>query len=350
MPTPKPAQAIHNKHTGIAPPPQMLRKALYLLTGFLFAAMLCEALLQLLPVATGYRFQAVNATNPILRGEPGYLSTYSFGWNFRLQQQHKLNNYGYISTEDYHPAAHPVLIIGDSFIQAAALNEQNHLAAHLNKALGTPVYPLYESGADLADYLALFNWGITEFQPKAVLLLISEKDVLEAKTPEAGSYHFQCTADGCTHQRIDKPTPGLVNRLLNSSKLFRYLFDNLKIIPNLRKTTEKPPTATANAEQNKFDQMLVDYFLAEVDKTIGKQKIVFLIKPEYTNPGKPESHLFKATAQAQGFKVIDLQDVFSASHNQGTRLDFMPLDAHWNETAHHLTAQAVLPELSKILK
>jgi hypothetical protein len=327
----------------------MLLKSFYVLLGFIVAAFLCEAGLQLFPVATGYRFQAVNAQEPVLRGEPGYSSTYSFGWNFRLNQQHRLNNYGYISTLDYRPASQPVLVIGDSFVQAAALNEQSHFAARLSKALGISVYPLYESGADLADYLAIFDWGIKEFQPKAVLILISEKDVLEAKTPEAGSYHFQCSAVGCLHQRIDKPTQGIVNRVLNSSKLFRYLFDNLKVIPNLRKSVQKKPADTVDIERDKYDKMLVDLFLAEVDHSIGKQNVLFLIKPEYSNPIQPESHLFKESALAQAFQVIDLQDVFLDRRNQGVRLDFMPLDAHWNETAHQLTAQAVQPALSKML-
>ncbi len=327
----------------------MLLKFFYLLTGFLLAVLLCEAGLQLFPVASGYRFQAVNAQAPVLQGEPGYSSTYSHGWNFRLTQQHTLNNYGFISAMDYRPASQPVLVIGDSFVQATALKEQQHFAARLSKALGISVYPLYESGADLADYLALFDWGVHEFQPKAVLMLISEKDVLEAKTPEAGSYHFQCNAAGCTHQRIDKPTPGMVNRVLNSSKLFRYLFDNLKVIPNLRKSVEKQPAVNATGEPDKSDKMLVDFFLAKVEQSIGKQNVLFLIKPEYSNPIKPETHLFKESALAQAFQVIDLQDVFLDMHNQGVRLDFMPLDAHWNETAHQLTAQAVQPVLSKIL-
>jgi hypothetical protein len=47
-----------------------------------------------------------------------------------------------------------------------------------------------------------------------------------------------------------------------------------------------------------------------------------------------------------GFAVVHLDAAFSAALRSGTRLDFLPIDGHWNVAANALAAQAAADAIS----
>jgi hypothetical protein len=52
--------------------------------------------------------------------------------------------------------------------------------------------------------------------------------------------------------------------------------------------------------------------------------------------------VFRKTAEALGYEVIDMDPLFFADFRlHGSRFEY-PRDAHWNPTAHTLVAQAIL--------
>ena len=67
--------------------------------------------------------------------------------------------------------------------------------------------------------------------------------------------------------------------------------------------------------------------------------------------GKPSWHgddrqVFMAQARQHGHVVVDMQPVFEEHWRQrAERLDFLPMDGHWNKVAHGLAAQHVMPLL-----
>ena len=329
----------------------MIKNLFVVLSGFILAAGLTEVTLNFLPVSTGYRFQPVNEITPIIQGEPGFLSTYSNGWNFRLVQQHKLNNFGYPSKEDFQVGIHPVLVIGDSYIQAAAINEDDHIAAHLSKSLGVPVYPLGESGASLAEYIGILEWGVKKFSPQVVVIAIQEGDIIQSLSGEI--YHFDCEQTECSNNRADFAGQSRVKQFLNASKLFRYLFDNLKFIDNLKFEAILNPAIKTNTVHNKEDTQLndrmIDFFLAEVDRIIGKDNIVFTLNVPSSKKPTEELNLFMARAELKGFNIVNLAGSLSKWRSMGLRLNFKPVDGHWNEKAHQIAAEEVLPSVKRIL-
>jgi hypothetical protein len=318
----------------------MIKKLFVLLAGFTLAAGLAETTLHFFPVSTGYRFQPVNDLTPVIQGEPGFLSTYSKGWNFRLVQQHKLNNFGYPSKENFQTGVHPVLVIGDSYIQAAAIKEDDHIAAQLAESLGVPVYPLGQSGGALSDYLGILEWGVKKFSPQAVVIVIQKGDIIGSLSGEV--YHFDCAQMECSNHRTDLTGQSRIKQFLNSSKLFRYLFDNLTFIDNLNPIIH-------NKEDIQFNSRMIDFFLAEVERIIGKENVVFTVDATSSNKPADELNLFEARAALKGFNVVNLAGSFSKWRDMGVRLNFKPVDGHWNEKAHKIAADEVLPSVKRIL-
>lgn len=105
------------------------------------------------------------------------------------------------------------------------------------------------------------------------------------------------------------------------------------------------------------DQMLAYYF-AQLKAVPGAadRQIVFVVDGERNTlyepkKGKPSWHgddrqAFMAQARQHGHVVVDMQPVFEEHWRQrAERLDFLPMDGHWNKVAHGLAAQHVMPLL-----
>jgi hypothetical protein len=255
-------------------------------------------------------------------------------------QQHKLNNFGYPSKENFQTGVHPVLVIGDSYIQAAAIKEDDHIAAQLAESLGVPVYPLGQSGGALSDYLGILEWGVKKFSPQAVVIVIQKGDIIGSLSGEV--YHFDCAQMECSNHRTDLTGQSRIKQFLNSSKLFRYLFDNLTFIDNLNPIIH-------NKEDIQFNSRMIDFFLAEVERIIGKENVVFTVDATSSNKPADELNLFEARAALKGFNVVNLAGSFSKWRDMGVRLNFQPVDGHWNEKAHKIAADEVLPSVKRIL-
>lgn len=322
----------------------MIKKIFFLFAGFAIAAIVTEVTLHLFPVSTGNHFQPVNNQLPTLQGEPGFLATSSLGYNFRLAQKHKLNNFGYVNNVNYQTDTHPVLIIGDSFIQAAMLKEEESISANLSKNLKFPVYSLGQSGGAISDYLGILEWGIGKFSPSAVVMAIQHGDVTGALNGEV--YHFDCARTECLNHRTDIGGQSALKKLLNSSMLFRYFFDNLKFFDHLQ---SRPKIVTHNEVDLSLNCRVIDFFLGEVERIYGKEKIVFTVDAPSSNKDTDELNLFETRAKSQGFNVVNLADSFAKQREKGVRLDFLPTDGHWNANAHQIAAEKVLPSIKLIL-
>ena len=133
-----------------------MKRVAYFLVGLACALLATELGLRVLPVATGYRPLPLNAANPVMRGTPFASYTYSVDWNFRLARSGTLNNAGFIAAWPYVNAGHNVLLVGNSYVAADAIDPERNLAGVLSKRLDPHrVLALGVSGAALADYLAL---------------------------------------------------------------------------------------------------------------------------------------------------------------------------------------------------
>src|SRR5450631_2965764 len=138
----------------------MKSRPLPLLFGLVLTVILAELVLRTLPVSTGYNLQAINDSNPILRGMSHSRYTYSRGWNLQLSNSGVLNNFGFRASYDYVPDPRAIAVIGNSFIQADAIDPRDTFSERLGVLLHRPTYAVGSDGFSLADYLAAARWSI----------------------------------------------------------------------------------------------------------------------------------------------------------------------------------------------
>jgi hypothetical protein len=298
----------------------------------------------------------LNSRNPVLRGTPFWKYVYSEGWNFRLESHGSLNNEGFIATRDYQcTAAGSVLIIGDSYVQAAAVPPELNMHALLSKRLQpVSVFGLGRAGGAVPDYLAMARWGIARFCPRILVFLIVTGDVEDSLTPKPGGYHFARTATGYRLSRTDRPELTEGEKLLNRSKLFRYLYDNLAFTVNSPLHRAPPATSvTANATVRTAWRGASDFFLSELADTFPQQKVILLFfhgRRAGVFTYDADIDVLRDLAIERGFHVRDLAESFTAYESRtGQRLDFAPVDTHWNARAHRFVADQLAPMLADML-
>jgi hypothetical protein len=316
----------------------------------------------------------VDQNNPIIRFTPNQAFTFSKGWQFAIVNTGQINNYGFVNDQDYTRAYErgPLIIIGDSYVEARMVPYQQTVQGRLAKRLENKrnVYSIGISGAQLAQYLAFAQYAWTEFHPQGMVFVIIGNDFDESLTKYAeqpGFHHFQEDADSHDLKlvRIDYQ-PGLAKRLLRKSALVRYLWGTVGIsniasvmAHRFEHGVEYVGNTTAYASDNRLadSRRVVDRFFSELPQRVGLEKshILFVIdamRPDiYSDSDLKRAtgsyfdlmrHYFLEQAERNGYEAIDMQPRFIVRHRRdGSRFEF-PVDAHWNELGHHEAADAIV--------
>jgi hypothetical protein len=333
------------------------------LLGFLLLALLAELILHALPVSTGYNLGAVDAREPILRGQPYSAYTYSRGWNFQLENSGVLNNFGFRSSYDYAPDPRAVVVIGNSFIQADAILPRDTMTERLQEMSGAPTYAVGVDGFSLADYLAAARWSSATFDAHTLLVLLTTGDLKHSCLPRLGEHYLRSADGAISLVLVERRSSSRLKQLLNDSRLFRYVFDNLRVSANWtkgwrRQTDGEPAPEAAAADrgcgdkefENAASRFLLDSF-HELEST-RHARVLFLLAPGYRREqgvvagGIRDVDSFADRAAHDGFAVVHLDAAFSAALRSGTRLDFLPIDGHWSVAANALAAQAAAEAIS----
>ncbi len=341
----------------------MKQRALPLLLGLVLAAAFAEAVLRLLPVSTGYDVGAVDADNPIVRGSRFFHYTYSSGWNFHLENSGTLNNYGFRAPYDYRPDPRALLVIGNSYVQADAITPRDTMTGRLGVLLNRPAYALGADGSALADYLAAARWASDRFGARLLLVLLTTGDLNHSCMARAGKHYLRLDNGAMSLQLVGRAAPSLPKRLLNGSKLFRYVFDNLRVTANWpkgwRRSDDGPPQPDAVAASDgctdaAFEHAATEFLMASFHEfeTAKQARVMFVLAPGY----RLEQHIaaganrdidaFALRAEQEGFAVVHLDSAFAAALRAGVRLDFLPIDGHWTAAANTLAAQVAADAIS----
>lgn len=327
--------------------------------GALAVVCVLEALLRLAPVSTGLRFQAVNAANPVLRGEPGLRFTKSMGWSLFNAQHGALNNYGFNSPRPYSATVPAIAVIGDSYVEATQAPAWATLPARLEQQTSgcAQVYGFGESGGALGDYLNLLGWTSRNFKLVGAVILITADDVRESTERRPGLANFtRGGADQVELRRQDYPGSTPTREVINGSRLFRYAFDNLQFDPRAlapvwpaRHTTARESAAaqpTAGESIRAFTDGLARASpLRPRDIMIlfdADRKAIYAGRPASADPDR---RALMAAARQRGFGVVDLTGPFADGWRRtGRRLDYSPIDGHWNPVGYWFAAQATATE------
>jgi SGNH hydrolase-like domain, acetyltransferase AlgX len=346
----------------------LIKTGVGVLVGGLMTLLIAEGGLRLLPVSTGLRLAQTSGTFPIQKGFPRDEYTYSHGWNFFNAQHGKLNNYGFVDEIDYAPGSHPIVIIGDSFVEALMLSGKETIQARLRQRLSPDVgsYGVGISGAGLSDYLVMARYAKQEFAPRALVVLVVAGDVKDSLIAHSGGYFFGKGARG-ELQLMRSPT-GQHRELwamLAHSRLFLYFVQNLRFSPaRLIAGLDRLNAslrAHAVAAPDQMEQRVIDVFLHDLAEFSGlpahRIALVFDADRENIYAQQPNSRstadaeqreAFMNAARERGYVIVDLAPVFSRYyHTFGQRLDFSPYDMHWNPLAHEIAAREVAAALAK---
>jgi hypothetical protein len=338
-----------------------------LLLGFAVAAVAAELALQALPVSTGYGFMGVDDANPILRGTPYVHYVYSRNWNFRLENAGRLNNYGFRASHDFEPDPRALLVIGNSFIAADAIVPPENMTEQTGGLLGRPAYAIGVDGFSLADYVVAARWGAHTFWPRSadvprfVLVLLTTGDLNRACDSRLGEHYLRVRDDHMSIALVPRATPSALKRWVNESMLFRYMFDNLRASANWGRPARPgsgpreagartPAGGCASAELASAATAFLLGAFREFENESGA-RVVFVLAPGY----RPEQgyaagalrdvDAFAGHAEQEGFQVVRLESAFLAALRAGERLDFMPIDGHWNIAANAIAARVIAASL-----
>ena len=338
----------------------LLTGFMWLLMGALAALVLFEGIFRLLPVSMGlYRTEQFERW-PLQGYEPGQPYTYSKGWQMLNVQHGITNNYGHNAPFDYRKGSHPVIAVGDSFVESLMNPYKDTVQGQLDERLGSHelVYELGFSGLSASDYLAMSGLAKQEFAPAAAVFVIVDGDISDSLSARVGTYHFVPQGDSLRLAYLPQQGEGLMKKLRKSIgevSLYRYVFGNLGFSPRdvFQFGGSRGPSAPhRDAGGTELQRKVVDYFLAELPGKLGvpAQCIAFLVDADryaiYNPPlatvpkdNPAVRRYFLDQAQKLGFAVSDLEPVFRARYARDhVKFDYWPNDRHWNRTGHGVAA------------
>ena len=334
----------------------------WLALGALTAFALLECVLWLLPVSMGpYRTDQFEKW-PLQNSEPRLPYSYSISWSMLNAHRGTTNNYGHIAPFDYKENSHPVLVIGDSFIESLMNEYADTLQGQLGKKMMAPesVYGLGASGLSASDYVALSRLARDEFRPVAAVLLIEDGDLSESLGPHLG-YHY-LVPDGDGLKQVYAPLHGAsvmkrIRKWIGDISVYRYFQVNLQFsLHNVMKvfTPGTVPITKSDhpAKDSEAQRKVADWLLAELPASLGlaPECIVLLLdsdryaiyRPEFASARKdsPEVRRYLIEQARQlGFKTSDLDPVFRQRYaTTRAKFDYWPIDRHWNKVGHAVGA------------
>ncbi len=325
--------------------------------GVVSTIILLELIFQMLPVTTGFDYQNTAQADPVLRSKVPF-TRHSLDWKFHQAQTRKVNNYGFPDDIDYAPNSKPIAVIGDSYVQSLMLPYADTLQGQLHTLLkqsnlNHPVYSFGVPGYSLASYIGSAEFASKTFQPQLFVFLLTEEDITSSLATKTGGSYFLNPHDWKIEFRPTKPSR--ISQVILKSALVRYLIFHLQIKPPEPVATG---TKTDSIDVNRLSHRLLDYL--EQRSMVRPENTIFIIDCDrdkiYQRQPQPQTapanqlSLFAQIAHNRGYSIIDTLPLFTRQYQQSNRrLDFKPLDIHWNSATHQLVAKTVYPMISNKL-
>jgi hypothetical protein len=327
--------------------------------GAVAALAILEALFRVLPVDTGIRMANVDRSMPFRHYLPRQRYVYSFGWALVDVRRGTTNDQGFANSADF-TGAGGVLIVGDSFIEGLRLDYRETVQGRLDSALGGNVHAAASGGNRLADSLELVRTYAPILHPRAIVIFVTSVEVSTLMEPPAdGGNGFVVSGDHVSVAHSEyRESP--LKPIVLASALARYVYLNLRF-PNWLATVVHLGRAsdrrTPPPDVGEKEKILSFYFseiraLAEADHfrvlflVDGDRDAIYGFKGGRTPPWNDDRDFFLRIARRYDAEIVDMDPIF-ARHwaERHEKMDFLPLDGHWNSVAHGLAAQ----ELSKRL-
>lgn len=333
------------------------------LLGALAALCVLEAMLQLLPVSTatqtGYYIDPAILTYPA-----GHHFTGSAGWDMKRAQRYTANNLGFVAAHDFLPDRHAIALIGDSHVEAAALDAPQRPDVMLETALGgqRPVFALGSPGTSLLDYAERVRFAATRLDVQDFILLVVPGDIRQSICG-SGQIASPCidAVTGQPRSEVQAP-PGLAKRILRHSALAQYLFSQLKIpldaaptalrqlpqqvIPGWQPKKAAAPSTAAPASREPPVDEAARLFFERIRPHVKGRLLLVVDRPFKPELGRADfdadAERFIAMAHAQRADVLDMAPAYAEHARQSPlSLAVSPNDQHHNAKGVQLLTGAI---------
>jgi hypothetical protein len=331
-----------------------------------------EIVFRFLPVASGMRTLPVTYDRPVFQFTPNRAFLFSRDWDLTLVNRGRVNNAGFVNDQDYRKDdALPLLaVVGDSMIEAAMVPYGETVHGRLAKALDgrLRVYSFAAAGAPLSQYLIWVRHAVSEYGAQAVVINVTPNDFDESHVAHKGKpgfWQYYPAADGNLELRLYEYRPGLFRDLVVSSALLRYIVFNAHLSEHWVALQELIFGRPANAQPRRYGvtpgeiaklryaQAATEAFFRDLPQyaRLPRSRILFTMDgwrypdaaAHASGSFRHQLHtFFREKAEAQGYEVIDLDNLFFERHlRNGERFEFTR-DAHWNSNGHKVAFEGVM--------
>ncbi len=338
----------------------------FFLLGLAGLPVLLELLLQVMPVSsatmTGRYLDPLITTYP-----PHHEWTESASW--ALQHPHRMhaNNVGFVAHRDFVRNPDAIALIGDSFVEASALDEDQRPDYQLEQALKSrPVYGMGVPGTALLDYAERMRYAREHYGLHDFVLLLEPGD-LRQSICGSGNIDGPCLSPGTLKPQTEvQPPPGLLKRIFRHSALAQYLLGHLQIMPTrlwdqavAQARGAGPDVAMAKSrpillapQLSPAEQAVANAFFERVGPLLKEGRLVLMLGTDRQSlyAGHPETIAamqgFALMARAQGARIVDPMPLFTQQYREhGLKFDVSSRDGHLNPLGVHLVAQAAAAAL-----
>ena len=339
----------------------------YLIFLFISVAVMLEVVFRVLPTTTPVDLQSVTSEQDILRFKADQTGVFSLGANFYRTVTKKTNNAGFYSSFNYEKAKSPkIMIIGDSFVEAAQIDNSDTVGEVIRaKDNQKDTYQMGVSGVPLSQYIKMAEYAKNNYAPNGFVIIIVGNDFDQSLCDYRIKLGTWCFDEN--FELIFKPFNGYagIRRYARQSAFARYLFlqagidwrtlmSSLKLKPQ---GMEADADYAGNVKRIKSEEriersfIVVARFFEELKKLQIIDKVTLVLdadRQDIYNNLRTESYFQKMReytinkAKANGVRLIDMRPIFEDDYKDHKVKFEFPTDAHWNERAHKLVAEALM--------
>ena len=369
----------------------MKKFKLYLISILLFGFLICiifEVIFQILPVSDFMQTMELNKKNPYIRKTPKKEYFVSIGNFFQIRNSKKTNNAGYFSDIDFLKNKQNISIIGDSYVEALQVSNNNSIGGIVNKDLSNSLkinaYPIGYSGSPLSQYLAFAQMAKDLYNPLIYVFVIIGNDFDESyfKYVLSPAYYYYDENYNLMHPRLQESSSKNMlqqfSLLIKKSAFVRYFTINnyltkkiissikqnglLKtLINSFKKNIEEKNII--NKDRYEISYRCIDQFLIDLNELVDDKEVIFLIdglrQKIYRNDSlstdfekyhsSMNDYLINSSLK-YNFSTINLDESFKKHYKINKKKFNFDIDNHWNELGHEIASEELLKKVHLLLK
>lgn len=335
-----------------------------IILSIIFSIFLLEFIFFFSDVSDAQLFRDVTKNNKISHYQKNKKYSFSRGSFFEVKSKKSTNNYGYFSSKDYLINKNLVAVIGDSYVVASEVDNDETFHSLLDKEINQDVYAFGVNSDQLSQYLFNTQWVTKKFKPNIIIYSIVLNDfetsfIKYSSLP--GKHYFRYSNTDKELDLIEYKNSKIKN-ILRKSALMRYLIINVKAHTYIQKIFNKKNLLYGNKIYKKTNQNIIfedgkkaiNMFIDRIEEISKKNdiKIVLLFDGYRSFLYKNQNHkkyiyyklanYMKEKAITKNFYIVEMHDVFKKNYTRNKKKFEFEVDYHWNEMGHKLVADELL--------